>query len=219
MIRPVLFVIGSTAIVGLSWRSLGDLYAHGFYRFFAFEFLLALIVLNSPQWFRDSLSLRQAASYSLGVISIGLAVEGFRLLLVIGKPSVTAAPKTNLRFENTTALVSVGAYRFIRHPLYASLLALVWCAYLKNPLQITGILLTIGATGFLIATSVAEERENLARFGPAYEDYMKRTRLKTGRRIRQFCSPPASTMSVSARGNRRRWRRAYRPRHPAASRS
>ena len=40
MIRPVLFVIGSTAIVGLSWRSLGDLYAHGFYRFFAFEFLL-----------------------------------------------------------------------------------------------------------------------------------------------------------------------------------
>ena len=176
MPRLVIFVISSSAIAGLSRRSLPDPRAHGFYRFFAFEFLLALLLVNSPQWFRDPLSLRQIVSYSLGVISIGLAVEGFRLLLVIGKPSVTAVPTANLRFENTTALISAGAYRFIRHPLYASLLALAWCAYLKNPLQITGLRLTAGATGFLIATSVTEERENLARFGPAYVKYMKRTR-------------------------------------------
>jgi len=32
------------------------------------------------------------------------------------------------------------------------------------------------AEGFLVATSTAEERENLARFGAAYAAYMKATR-------------------------------------------
>jgi protein-S-isoprenylcysteine O-methyltransferase Ste14 len=127
-------------------------------------------------WFRDPLSARQLVSWFLGAASIGLAIEGFRLLRLIGRPTPTAAPSTNLPFENTTTLVTVGAYRFIRHPLYASLLAVVWCAYLKNPLAISGIVLALGATGFLIATSIAEERENLMRFGTPYADYMKRTR-------------------------------------------
>ena len=160
----------------MSWRSLRDLRAHGFYRFFAFELLWALILLNVPVWFRDPLSARQLVSWFLGAASIGLAIEGFRLLRMIGRPAPTAALSTNLPFENTTTLVTVGAYRFIRHPLYASLLALVWCAYLKNPFAIVGIVLALSASGFLIATSVAEERENLASFGAAYAAYMKRTR-------------------------------------------
>ena len=117
----------------------------------------------------------QLVSWFLGVASIGLAIEGFRLLRVIGRPAPTTARSTNLPFENTTTLVTVGAYRYIRHPLYASLLALVWCAYLKNPLAISGIALALSASGFLIATSVAEERENLVSFGPIYVGYMKRT--------------------------------------------
>jgi protein-S-isoprenylcysteine O-methyltransferase Ste14 len=150
--------------------------SHGFYRFLAFELLSALILLNVPVWFRDPLSARQLVSWFLGAASIGLAIEGFRLLRVIGRPAPTVARDTNLPFENTTTLVTVGAYRFIRHPLYASLLALVWCAYLKNPFAISGIVLALSASGFLIATSVAEERENLMSFGVAYAAYMKRTR-------------------------------------------
>ena len=103
-------------------------------------------------------------------------MEGFRLLRVLGRPARTAARSANLSFENTTTLVTVGAYRWIRHPLYASLLALVWCAYLKDPLAIGGIVLAVGASGFLTATAVAEERENLASFGAPYAAYMKRTR-------------------------------------------
>jgi protein-S-isoprenylcysteine O-methyltransferase Ste14 len=160
----------------LSWRSLRDLRSHGFYRFFAFELLSALILLNVPMWFRNPLSARQLVSWFLGAASIGLAIEGFRLLRLIGRPVRTAARSTNLPFENTTTLVTVGAYRFIRHPLYTSLLALVWCAYLKNPLAIGGIVLALGASGFLIATSVAEERENLVSFGAGYAAYLKRTR-------------------------------------------
>ena len=174
--RAALFLAASAAIVRLSWRTLRDVRSHGFYRFFAFELLSALILLNVSVWFHDPLSARQLVSYFLGTASIGLAIEGFRLLRLIGRPAPAAAPSANLPFENTTTLVTVGAYRLIRHPLYASLLALVWCAYLKNPLAIGSIALALGATGFLIATAIAEERENVARFGAAYAAYMKRTR-------------------------------------------
>jgi protein-S-isoprenylcysteine O-methyltransferase Ste14 len=168
--------MGSAVITKLSWRSLRSLRSHGFYRFFAFELLLALVVLDIPIWFDDPSSPRQLVSYFLGVASIALAVEGFRLLRVVGKPSPTASKGTNLSFENTTALVTAGVYRFIRHPLYASLLALGWCAYLKKPLGIANLLLALGATVFLIATATVEEKENLRRFGAAYATYMKSTR-------------------------------------------
>jgi protein-S-isoprenylcysteine O-methyltransferase Ste14 len=176
MLRLTLFFAASAAILPLSWRSLRDLRTHGFYRFFAFEMLLALILLNTPEWFIDPFSARQLAAWCLGAISIGLAIEGFRLLRVIGRPAQTAVQSANLPFENTTTLVRVGAYRWIRHPLYASLLALAWGAYLKSPLGAGSIALTLGASGFLIATAIAEERENLLRFGASYADYMKRTR-------------------------------------------
>ena len=175
MVRVAIFLTASAAIIQLSWRSLKDLRSHGFYRFFAFELLSALILLNVPVWFRNPLSASQLASWFLGAASIGLAIEGFRLLRVIGRPMPTVQ-STNLPFENTTVLVTVGAYRFIRHPLYASLLALVWCAYLKNPFAVGGIVLAPITSGFLIATAVAEERENLASFGAPYAAYMKRTR-------------------------------------------
>jgi Putative protein-S-isoprenylcysteine methyltransferase len=176
LVRVAIFFAASGAFILLSWRPLRDLRSHGFYRFFAFEFLSALILLNAPVWFRDPLSARQLVSWFLGAVSIGLAIEGFRLLRVIGRPALTAARSANLPFENTTTLVTVGAYRFIRHPLYASLLALVWCAYLKNPFAVGGIVLAPITSGFLIATAVAEERENLASFGAPYAAYMKRTR-------------------------------------------
>ncbi len=176
LLRIAIFLVASGAITWLSWRPLRDLRSHGFYRFFAFELLSALILLNVPMWFRDPLSARQLVSWFLGVVSIGLAIEGFRLLRAIGRPAPTAAGSTDLAFENTTELVEVGLYRFIRHPLYASLLALVWCAYLKDSWAIGGIVLAVSASGFLMATAVAEERENLARFGAAYAAYMKRTR-------------------------------------------
>jgi protein-S-isoprenylcysteine O-methyltransferase Ste14 len=176
MLRATLFFAASAAILTLSRRSLKDARTHGFYRFFAFEFLIALILLNLPVWFRDPFSARQLVSWFLGAVSIGLAIEGFRLLRVIGRPAPTKIESANLAFENTTKLVMVDAYRWIRHPLYASLLALAWCAYFKNPTGLASIILTLGASGFLLATALVEERENLKHFGAAYAEYKKRTR-------------------------------------------
>jgi protein-S-isoprenylcysteine O-methyltransferase Ste14 len=57
------------------------------------------------------------------------------------------------------------------------LLALAWCAWLKDPLRLGSAALMMGASGFLLATAVAEKRENIKRFGAAYADYKRRTRL------------------------------------------
>jgi protein-S-isoprenylcysteine O-methyltransferase Ste14 len=176
MLRVVLFLGTSVAILPLSWRSLRNVRAHGFYRFFAFELLLALILLNSPVWFRAPFSARQWTAWSLGTISIGLAIEGFRLLYRIGRPGPVAVESTNLPLENTTILVTTGAYRWIRHPLYASLLALALCAYFKDPQGKWSILLTLGVTSFLLLTATAEEKENIQRFGAVYRRYMRSTK-------------------------------------------
>lgn len=175
MIRTGIFLAVTVAFLALSWRSLIHPRSHGFCRFFAFELLSALILLNAPVWFAEPLTARQFISYLLGALSLVLAIEGFRLLHVIGRPSPAAGTSTDLGFERTTRLVTIGAYRYIRHPLYGSLLALVWCAYLKDPYALHSIALAVSATAFLAATSICEERENLIHFGPPYAAYMKRT--------------------------------------------
>lgn len=169
------FVAITLALVAFSWRSLRSLRVHGFYRFFGFEFLAAVIMLNLPLWISDPLSVRQCASWLFGLTSIGMAYEGFRLLRMVGRPVAECSTKTNLAFENTTRLVTVGAYRWIRHPLYTSLISLALCAYLKNPSSLASQCLTAGAVFFFFATAFIEEKENLARFGAGYADYMSRT--------------------------------------------
>ena len=150
--------------------------AHGFYRFFAFEAILGLIVLNAPVWFRDPFSPRQLASWLLLLTSLLLAVHGFYLLRRVGQPDHGIEDPTRLGIEKTTRLVRRGAYRFIRHPLYASLLALAWGAFLKAP-SWPGILLAVVATAALYLTARVEERENLRNFGAEYAEYMRATRM------------------------------------------
>lgn len=68
-----------------------------------------------------------------------------------------------------------GHYRYIRHPLYSSLLFLAWGACCKHlTWGVTGMALL--ATIFLTMTARTEEDENLRSFGPAYQASMQRTR-------------------------------------------
>ena len=71
--------------------------------------------------------------------------------------SCVVLPEHQSPFRNTTTLVAAGVYRLIRQFLHASLLALVWCACLKNPFASSGIVLALSASGFLIATSVVRQ--------------------------------------------------------------
>jgi protein-S-isoprenylcysteine O-methyltransferase Ste14 len=168
VIKAIVFALVSAGIIRLSWPWLKRPDSHGFYRFFAFEALLGLFLLNVDQWFVDPFSALHILSWLLLIACTLLAIHGFRLLKVIGQPEGS--------FEDTTKLVVVGAYRHIRHPLYASLMLFALGVFLKHVSLPAGILLAV-VSAFLFATARVEERENQERFGEEYAAYMRRSKM------------------------------------------
>ena len=173
---PLIFAVFSIPILYFSLRSLGNRHAHGFYRFFAWETMLALCLLNARYWFQDPLSVHQILAWLLLIVSLFLVTYGFLLLRKIGRPASQPLKTTNLSFENTTNLVTVGAYRYIRHPLYSSLLFLNWGIFFKQ-ITIPTLALALLASIFIFATARIEEMENIGRFGNAYTSYMKHSKM------------------------------------------
>jgi protein-S-isoprenylcysteine O-methyltransferase Ste14 len=176
MLKLPLFVIASAILVFVSRASLRDPRSHGFYRFFAWEAILALILLNVDSWFRDPLGWHQLISWPLLVVSLFLVIHGVQLLKQAGKQDPRRDDAPMLEFEKTTTLVSAGAYRYIRHPLYSSLLFLAWGLFFKNPAWL-GAILALLATLFLVVTAKIEEAEDVRFFGPAYQAYMQQTKM------------------------------------------
>ena len=175
MVEWIVFVIVSAVVVYFSWPSFrGRRRSHGFYRFFAFESILGIVLLNARVWFFDPFTVRQLISWLLLIASLFLAGHGFRLLQRIGQPK--GQKGTIEGFESTTQLVTVGAYHYIRHPMYSSLLCLGWGAFLKGTNLLTLVLVMV-CTAALVATAKAEESENLAHFGEKYTRYMQRTKM------------------------------------------
>ena len=172
----IVFVVVSLGIIFISWKSLLKPRSHGFYRFFAFELLLFLFLINLNYWFEDPFSLLQLISWVLLAVSLFLAIHGFYLLQVIGKPQRAVQGSSDLGFENTANLVTIGAYKYIRHPLYASLLLIDWGIFFKHTAWLSGSL-ALAVSVFLIDTAKAEERENITRFGDEYSRYRKNTKM------------------------------------------
>ena len=176
-IKILVFVVVSIPIVWVSIPSLRNPRSHGFYRFFAWEADLALVLINIEVWLANPLSWYQIISWVLLIISIIWVVVGVRLLRMIGKPVDERDDDPSLvSIEKTTQLVTVGAYRYIRHPLYSSLLFLAWGVFFKR-LSWIGFALAAAATFFLTMTGKIEEGENIRYFGPAYQEYMQKTRM------------------------------------------
>jgi protein-S-isoprenylcysteine O-methyltransferase Ste14 len=176
MIKLGLFALFSIGLAGFSWRFLRLGRTHGFYRFFAFECILALILLNADRWFRNPFSPAQVASWLLLIGSAALLLHGAHLLVKVGKPARTGRREEEIGIEATTTLVIVGAYRYIRHPLYASLLCLGWGAFFKH-MTFLSFLLVVALSVFLTVTAKVEEAENLRKFGDSYAAYMKTTKM------------------------------------------
>ena len=137
MIRVIIFAIVSAFFVYISRKSLFHPHSHGFYRFFAWSSILALVLLNALQWFENPFSPQQLISWLFLLISIFLAVHGADLLRVIGKLNQNRSDAELLAFEKTSSLVTVGAYKYIRHPLYSSFLFLAWGVF-SNTLHGSG---------------------------------------------------------------------------------
>lgn len=166
MLWPGVFAALSLLLLAMAWRTVVAAHPSGWLWFLAFEAVLGLIVLAAPAWFTDPFSVRQIASWLFLGVSAMLAVSAVVQLHWFG------APESGL--ETTRQLVERGAYRWIRHPLYFSLLLLGMGAWLKRPTAWgAAILVLLGV--LVVQVSRIEEGENQHRFGDAYRAYMARS--------------------------------------------
>jgi protein-S-isoprenylcysteine O-methyltransferase Ste14 len=141
---------------------------HRFPRFFAFECIVGLVLLNARSWFQNPFSLRHVVSWIFLMGSLVLAIHGFQLLRIAGYP------KNDI--EDTTQLITTGAYRYIRHPLYCSLLVGGVGVFLKRP-SLLGLIPFLLLAGFAFWAAKIEEEENIAKFDEEYRTYMESTKM------------------------------------------
>ena len=127
-----------------------------------------MFVINIPRWFINPFAWYQILSWILLLVSLIPFIYGVFLLRTVGQPTD--------QLEATTHLVTKGIYKFIRHPLYASLLYLTWGIFFKSPSLLCGCL-AIVSTVFLYATARADESECLVKFGADYAAYLKNTKM------------------------------------------
>ncbi len=176
MERLIIFGVLSIPVIILSWRALLNVKSHGFYRFFSWECIILLFVVNYSFWFDNPFSINQIFSWVFLFISIYLVIAGVILLKKIGKPVKNRDEKTLYQFEKTSELVEIGIFKFIRHPLYSSLLFLTWGIFFKN-ITIFLLFVALLSSLFLYLTAIFDEKECIKFFGSKYIDYMKRSRM------------------------------------------
>jgi len=165
----IVLTCGTLLIALFSWYfSIKDKRYHGISRFFSFESIFILFLLNYRVWFKDPFSWNQVVSWILLIGSIYPVVDGFLRLKREGKSEDT--------LENTTVLVKSGIYRYIRHPLYCSLFLLGTGIMFKDLGSLQIIAGAVNAIAVYL-TARMEEKEMIPRFGDQYIYYMKETKM------------------------------------------
>ena len=165
----LILITGTIFIILFSWfLSIKYKRYHGIARFFAFESVFILVLLNYRVWFVNPFSPVQLISWFLLFFSIYVVMTGYLLLKRMGKPSIN--------FENTSRLVKSGIYRYIRHPLYLSIFLLGTGIVLKDPAPIQILLGIINLIAVYITARI-EENEMISRFGNEYKLYMTETKM------------------------------------------
>lgn len=173
----IVFLITSIVLIAISWKSLSNPYSHGFYRFFAWECIVILFLLNAKYWFQNLFAWYQLIAWVLLSVSLIPLGYGIYYLKTRGQPTkFREGDNSLLGFEKTTRLVTIGIYKYIRHPLYSSLLFLTWGIFFKLP-SLLGIALTTVATTFIFVTAKTDEAECIRFFGTEYVEYMKHTKM------------------------------------------
>ncbi len=164
-----ILICGTIFIVLFSWfLSIRDRRYHGIARFFAFESVLVLLLLNYDMWFVKPFSLHQIMSWILLIGSVYPVIAGYILLKRKGKPG--------RNFETTSLLVKSGIYSLIRHPLYLSIFLFGTGVVMKDPGKLQLILGFVNLIAVYVTARI-EEGEMIKRFGAEYRDYMKETKM------------------------------------------
>ncbi len=168
IIKLIIFAFATLGIVFISLHSASKLRSYGFLRFFAFESILVLILYNVEYWFRNPFSILQIISWLLLIASVIIVSSGFHMLRKFGKPKEV--------IDDTAVLVTRGIYRYIRHPLYSSLILLAWGVFLKD-VTLVSLALALVASGLPVAMARIEEKDNIRKFGDNYSEYIKKTKM------------------------------------------
>lgn len=163
MIYTIAWISFSIVLLGFT---LSRSHPYRFTRFLTFESILSLIFLNAEVWFWEPFSVFQILSWICLTGSLLLASVGFYQIKTQGFPEGD--------FEDTTALITTGVYKYIQHPLYTSLLFFSLGAFLKDPSFLGAALLISTGVGVFLTASI-EERFNLERFGEDYQNYSDKT--------------------------------------------
>jgi len=163
----IVFLSGAAGLAFVFRRYLTRPGRHEFWRLWAFVGLLGLACLSARSWFVDSARPGQLLSWIVLALSAGVAVVAGRHLRRGGRPERGIEP--------TTVLVTDGVYRYLRHPLYLSLLLLAAGIWLKSVSWVsTGV---AAATFLAIGQTIrTEENELMAQFGEAYSEYRARVK-------------------------------------------
>ena len=168
IIKLIVFAIGTLGTVLISLRSASKLRSYGLLRFFAFESILILALVNANYWFYNPFSIAQIISWLLLIASIVVVSSGFYMLRKFGK--------TKDEIDDTAVLVTTGIYRYIRHPLYSSLILIAWGVFLKN-ISLISLTLALVASCLPVVMAKTEEKENFQKFGEEYQSYIKKTKM------------------------------------------
>jgi len=176
MDRIIIFSILSIPVIVISWRTIFNIKSHGFYRFFSWECIVWLFATNYKYWFDNPFSINQIISWIFLIISGYLIIIGVILMKKIGKPEQDRNEKTLYQFEQTTELIDKGIFKYIRHPLYSSLLFLTLGIFLKSP-SIELLFISILSIIFLYLTAKFDEKECINFFGDKYIEYMKKSKM------------------------------------------
>jgi protein-S-isoprenylcysteine O-methyltransferase Ste14 len=160
---------GTVFIVLFSWfLSIKYRRYHGIARFFAFESVFILVLLNLKVWLINPFCLLQIVSWILMTISAYIAVAGYLLLKNKGNP--------DSNFENTSLLVKSGLYGYIRHPLYLSVFLFGTGVMLKDTGSLQVFLGLINMIAVYLTARI-EEKEMIMKFGDEYTEYKSETRM------------------------------------------
>ena len=115
----------------------------------------------------------QNAIFAAGVIPI--FVQGMAVIIMVWARTTFGRRSFHAGAEPTQGgLITSGPYKYIRHPIYASILYFMWAAIYSHPADLTILLGIIGTLGLSLRI-YAEEKLVVVQY-PQYEEYAARTK-------------------------------------------